>query len=507
MNKRKEIIGFTILFGLSVFYLYFVKLGIGPISTDETMGVIIGSDILNNGNFLMTGWNMSTGITTIQLLWATAICNIFGYSYTTLYIISALNYAILIGVLAYIAAFNSNTKTYNKCLISVFVIFLTINPKSASMLNVCTHTLNYAICFLAVYIVYKMSIKLSKLILYIMTGIVIGLIASVNVTLLYYACVSITALGVMYLLLKLGNKRQSCYIIICGSISVVVRQIALKIWEMSREKEATVGLRETFVDKENIVNNIVQVISNILYEFGIDVWGKNLISIDTLKAVIGFIAIVCIIKVLMQYTKLDENKKMLVIAVMSIGIINLLAYGISSVPSYSASSHLMELFGLSLVCAAGICLGNIEFEETIRVDRRMLLVFVVIFFIFNIPKLDVKQAESNTYEITKYLQSNGYMKGFATYWETGNIMFESSMQMEIAPIKRNFDIIDGWEWTTKDEWLHQEGQFVVIRNGDPKGVIAQEFIDMYGTPSNQFYLNNYTVLLYDQGVTLKGSTR
>ena len=185
LKHNKDTIGFILLLGLGIVYLYSVKLGAGAISTDETMGIILGEDIFVNGNYLMSGWNFSTGVTTVQLLWSVIFCKIFGYSYGTLYVIPALNYAILIGVLAYIACTNSVSKPQNRLLIAAFVILLTINPKSHSMMNVCTHTLNYALCIFMLYLVYKMSIKVSGLIWYIVIGGIIGLLAAFNVTMLY----------------------------------------------------------------------------------------------------------------------------------------------------------------------------------------------------------------------------------------------------------------------------------------------------------------------------------
>lgn len=79
LKHNKDTIGFILLLGLGILYLYSVKLGVGAISTDETMGIILGEDIFLNGNYLMSGWNFSTGVTTIQLLWAVMVCKIFGY--------------------------------------------------------------------------------------------------------------------------------------------------------------------------------------------------------------------------------------------------------------------------------------------------------------------------------------------------------------------------------------------------------------------------------------------
>lgn len=512
-KKNKEILSLLLLFGLSVVYLYFLKLARGPINADETMGIIMAKDVFAKGNFLMEGWNFSTGITTLQLLWAMLFCDIFGYSYTTLYVVAALNYAILVGILTYIAAANSEQNTKNRFIVSVFVVFLTINPKSASVMNTCTATLLYAVCILVVYTAYKMYIRSSRLVVYIIMAVLMGCLAAFNDFMMYYMCASIGVLGIVYLLLGLGNKRQSWYLVICGIISVATDKLVSKIWVVLREKEPSVILSECFVSKENLIGNIVQVISNILYEFGIDIWGKKLISIDTLRAIVGFIALVCVIKILMQYAKLDENKKMLVVAILNIGIINLLAFGVSTIPSYSQSTHLMELFGWCLICASAVCLGNIKLKEATGINKGVLLIIIISFFAFNIPGLAAKPVESYTSAVTEYLWANGYTKGFATYWATGNIMFESNMQMEVAPITKFYDdeypqgVIGGWRFATKDEWLYQEGQFIVVENespfGVPYGITAQEIVDVYGMPSNQVDMGNCIILLYDQGILLK----
>lgn len=506
----REISFFIGTFVISVFYLYFVKVGIGPINADELSGVIIGKDIFNQSNFLMKGWNLTTGITTIQLLGVTVISNLFGETYSSLYLVSALNYAILANLLAYIVFKNIKVDGIKRYIVTIVVLLLNLNPKSHSIMNVCTHTLLYAVCMLTIYIVYKIYCKKESPTIYILAGFLIGIITSTNVTMLYYALIPIIFSGLIFMWLNLGTKRRNIYLIACGITGIITSKIVYKIWIMFRGEELVFGVSEVFVTQDNIVNNIVQGISNIMYEFGIDVWGKNIISFATIKAVVGAAVLFIVFQGMIKIGKAEKDKKILIIFITTISIINIMAYVCSSLPSYSQSTHLMEPFSLFLCAAFGISIGNIDtkYMRTVKESIKLLIV-ICLFFILNVPRLEFNQKPSDTQPVTEFLTEKGYQKGFATYWEASTIMFDSQWDMVVAPISVDYGnpdypegIVGGWQWATKDEWLEQTGTFVVFHKNNPEGIHADKIIESLGSPTQYTEIDNYGILLYEDGVEL-----
>lgn len=510
MNKAYNKVFFVMMFLISTFYLYLVTVAEGPIHADELSGIIMGEDIFAKGNLFMHGWNLTTGMTTIQLLWVTLIRKIFGGSFTILYLVSALNYAILANILAYIVFRNINVKGIKRYGITIIVLLMNIIPRSHSIMNVCTHTLIYSMCAVLIYVTYLLYSKNSSIYAYGLLGFVAGVIAAFNITMLYYEIFVIIFVGGVCLWLKVGETRQNVYLVVCGGFEYIISRLCYWIWTMLRGEGFTFAAKEVFVSKDTFVNNIVQSCSNILYEFGIDIWGKNFISLDTAKAVVGLIFIYIIIKGIAQAKKLEKDKKILVIFLLSVSIINLLAYTCSSIPVYSQSTHLMELFSLFVSPAFGICIGNLDIEYTRTIKNSIaLFIFVCIFFLINTPQLSIRQESSKTLNVTEFLLSNGYKKGFATFWEASAIMYDSDLNITVAPITIGYDneypegIVGGWKWATKDEWLEQKGTFVLFSKTNDNGIYADKVMESLGQATQYLEIDDYGILLYEDGVELE----
>ena len=493
-----------VLFVTSIIYLYFVTVAEGPIHADEITGILLGKDIFLNGNFLMKDWNLTTGITTIQLLSAVILTYVFGNSYTVLYVISALHFAVLVNVIVYIVFKNSKGK--NACVAAVCVLILTIIPNSHSILNVCTHTLVYAACTLIVYAMYKLYIRRSGPKVYILAGIMVGALTSLNNTMLYYGVFPVILVGLLCLFWKKGYKEQNVLFIVCGFLEVIISKVCFAIWIYFRGEDIF-GVKEVFVSRENLVSNLVSVISNVLYEFGIDVWGKPLFSVSTLQAGTGLIVLFLVIKGLLLIGKLEEKKVILALCLLSIGLINIVAYGVSSIPSYSPDMHLMELFVMYICAGFGIYVGNME----IKYDKRFLcLVNVfVLYFLLRSPELSIIQCQSPTQNVAAFLEEQGFSKGFATYWEMGTLMSDSEYRMTVAPIAVDYSdpsrpegIAGGWKWAAKNKWLEQEGEFIVFAKDNPYGIHADKIIEDVGRPTQYLEVDDYGILIYEDGVKL-----
>ena len=172
---------------------------------------------------------------------------------------------------------------------------------------------------------YKLYIRRSGPKVYILAGIMVGALTSLNNTMLYYGVFPVILVGLLCLFWKKGYKEQNVLFIVCGFLEVIISKVCFAIWIYFRGEDIF-GVKEVFVSRENLVSNLVSVISNVLYEFGIDVWGKPLFSVSTLQAGTGLIVLFLVIKGLLLIGKLEEKKVILALCLLSIGLINIVAY-------------------------------------------------------------------------------------------------------------------------------------------------------------------------------------
>lgn len=94
-NIKKKFI-YAIIFMMTVILAYGWRLGTGRvINSDEVSVVFAGKDMFS-GNPFLKGWHLTTGVFMLPTIELAFGVSMFGYSETLIYMMAAINYALVV---------------------------------------------------------------------------------------------------------------------------------------------------------------------------------------------------------------------------------------------------------------------------------------------------------------------------------------------------------------------------------------------------------------------------
>lgn len=513
-TKRKinNIIGGILFFLVVAFLVYGWRLGTGrEVHSDETSLIFVGLDMFR-GNFFLKDWNFSTGtfgLTTIELALVTSI---LGYNDTTIYMIAAINYALMIIAAAYVIQKTAKKQGKNAYIYSLIVVFILLIPRTATVLNAGTHVLSYAVAIMALYVSYSLSNGAYKIWAQIGWGVLLGFLAVTNSMFLYVVCVPIMLTG---LLVSYEDRKEARIspLVMDGIISLASYVILKKLWVILRGAELG-GIDTVFTTRDNIWNNIVIGICNVLELYGINFWGESVISLSTCKAAVGFLVLVKLIYEIYKFLKNKKKKeRVLVYLFLCMAVVNVCAYIFSTVPAYSNDTNLLQPFLIGFTLAGILAWIHNSSMEVSQEDHWQILGLVMVLFLLMMPAFTLKQPDNtDRQQAAEYLVENGYENGFASYWQAASVMYESEEQLTICPviwhpiveIVDNMDLV-AYKFMSKIEWQQQEGNFLVIDSAAEAqfGINADRILATFGQWSDAKQFGDVTVYIWDEDKTLK----
>ncbi|MGN0366677.1 MAG: hypothetical protein ACI4E5_12165 [Suilimivivens sp.] len=512
VNRMNKIAGMCICFAICCFLAYGWRLGTDRVvHSDELSLVFVGLDMLQ-GNVLLKDWHFSTGIFGLTTLELGIITLIFGYSDSTIYIISGINYVLMIAATVFVIGSYARKRELKKSyLYAIITGFLLAVPRSVTLLNAGTHVLSYAAAILSLYLTYSLSQNACKLWKKMVWTFVLGMLAVTNSMFLYTTCIPIALTGVIISYENRKDKKISP-VLGYGIFSIILYAFLTKLWVICRG-DSLGGINTVFTSRENIWNNVIIGICNILEVYGIDVWGKNVISIHTCQAIVGFFIFA---KLGYEINKCirDKNKenKTLIYLFLGMAIVNIGAYVVSTLPLYSPDVNLIQPFLLGFSMAGILAwIHNIGSGKSGQ-ERGFVLGLSIILFLFMFPAFTLEQPDNtDRQQVAEYLTENGYERGFAGFWNAASVMYEAGGKLTISPLicHNIVEITDdtklvAYKWMNKKEWEQQEGNFLIVNPqlDAQAGITGERILETFGQWSHAMQFGDITLFVWDENKKL-----
>lgn len=511
-KRIHDIIAGILFFLVVAFLAYGWRLGTGrEVHSDETSIIFIGLDMFD-GNLFWKGWDLSTGIfglTTIELAIVTAI---LGYHDTIIYVIVAINYALMIMASAWVIQRVAKKELKNSYIYSLIAVLIVVAYRNVSWLNAGTHVLSYAVAIVALYFTYYLSNGSHKIWVKIGWGVLLGLLAVTNSTFLYTTCVPIILTGV---LVSYGDRKESkiSQLVLYGIISLASYAVFKKLWVVVRGAELG-GIDTVFTTRDSILNNMVIGICNVLELYGINFWGENVISLSTCKAAIGFLVLAKLTYEIYKYLRNGKRKeKVLIYLFLIMAFVNVCAYIFSTLPSYSTDTNLLLPFLIGYTLAGILAwIHNIGKHVSQECNWQILGLFII-FFLLMFPAFTLKQPDNTDRQhAAEYLVENGYENGFGSYWEAASVMYEADGEVTVCPVIWHpiVEIVDSTElvaykWMNKTEWEQQKGTFLIVDSDSEMqfGINEERIIYTFGEWTEMRKFGNIIVYTWDAPKTLE----
>lgn len=505
--KISKIVVVCIGFLICTFLAYGWRMGLGKVThSDELSLIFVGKDLLQ-GNIFLKDWHFSTGLfglTTMELTLATLL---FGYSDTIIYIISGLNYSLMIlaaGVVVYkYARWIGVEKVFSYLFILIAIIIV---PRSGTLLNAGTHVLGYAAAIFALYMTYSLAGKDIPRWGQALWVMLLGILSVTNSMFLYTVCIPLVLAG-LYISYE-ERKRRVSPIAAYGIFSVICYMVFSKLWVICRG-ESLGGLDTVFVSREEIWNNIIVGICNILEVYGIDFWGENVVSAATFKAAIGFLILVKLSYEIYKFMK-SKNRQggRLVYLFLSMAVVNISAYVMSTLPSYSPEVNLIQPFLLGFSIAGILAWVHNARIEGAEKGNGIMIGLSVLLAIVMFPQFTLKQPDNTSrQQAAQYLTDYGYENGFADYWAAASVMYEAEGDVTIAPVisRSIIEIADDsnlvpFEFMSKKDWEQQRGNFLITGPFAEAqfGITDERILSTFGEWSDVKHFGDVTLYLWHE---------
>lgn len=511
MSKRK--LSIFLVYILTVVFVFIQRMGmkIGyPLNSDELSTVMWGHDIVH-GDFFLKNWYGSTGTDYPVYILLGIFKSVFGYSTFPYYVLSALNYATLVFLIAFLAGIEGKMSEQKKFSFEAFLIVLCLLsiPRNLGLFNVGTLVFPQLIIVLMLFATIKLyksnALSWKKIcLLASLVGIFMGVTSSVLAIGMYYFSIPICLCAFLNLWISSGTKFKNLVLLYIGVLSLTLGVIFEKFYNAKRDGVKFGEMSTAFLTKEMFWDNIRQTLSNSVEFFGVNLWGEKLVSLATVKGAIGFLVIAFFIWYLIKNKDLFLLENYLELRLYGIvSAIALIAFSISQIPAYSASIHLMEPFFYYLVFVIGNIIAVRGLPRTTKTNLYRLLFLA--FFLINIPPLSFKITPVPQKAVADYLVENGYTDGIATYWNAASTVFESKEKLNIAPTQGTIDQkLEYWKFAAKKSWLSGKVQFFIYTNTDTDALGNRQYaINTFGEPSSEKVIGKQTILFWDTEKTLE----
>lgn len=507
---------YAILFLLTVILAYGWRLGTGRvIHSDELSVVFAGKDMLS-GDALLKGWHLTTGVFLLPTVELASAVSIFGYSETLVYMIAAINYAMMVlsGVwIVYVFAKKWKVKETYKYPVAALLVLLI--PRSVTLLNAGTHVLSYAAAVLALFFTDYLSKAGTRTWFKAGWAFVLGLLSVTNSMFLYTACVPVLLVGIV-VSYENRKERKVSKLLYYGAASIVLYAVFQKLWIAFRE-DTLGGIDTVFVSREEIWNQAVIGICNILEVFGVDFWGEKVISFSTCTALIGTVVLLKLTYEIYKYIKVSKKQdREIVYLFLAMAAVNIAAYVFSTVPAYSPDVNLIQPFLIGFTLSGILAWMHnekeLETQESSNMKYDRFVVCALLLFMLMFPAFTFRQSDNaGRSQAAAFLKENGYEKGFASYWDAASVMYASHGKLKIEPVicHNIVEVTDdtslvAYRWMTKKEWEQQDGNFLIVDSeSDAQYAINENTILLtFGQYDEKKQFGDITVYLWNEKISL-----
>lgn len=515
INWRNIILIFMI--AVYIFFLSWRISGIG-IDSDRANHLLQADDILS-GNFFMKDWNL-TGITffTTDLVYYEIARLLSGVSEKAVWLSGGLMVTSI--VLVSLCASMKGCKQYKEIKTLLFCLVAGI-PCFNYLVSSRVHggaVFLSILSFCTIYEVMQMSgVNRKQIVDKYIVLLILVLLGVFGDFLFVIEMVLPVILFCFYKLLMIqdnyeGRKYKVLLTVVSAGVcgAFILEKIFFFVGGANKNSYISGQLFTSSLEWSDKIDNFISCILDMNYanftggEIA-DIWN----SLKIMNMAISLFASVCIFHVLLKFLKEKGTEQDILSVLLAISVI-------LSVAAYLFTDMAQARY-VTIVPMAGMIIIVRNYDDLIanvtnrRLGNWLLIIIAIVSFtgkVHEISTFDYSQNHSEDRELIAFLNEHDLNYGYASFWNASKMTVLSNKRVNIRHIKENNGMFDMYNWFNKNEWYHENTNFVLIDNKDETrgesdvfGVSETKIMNAFGVPIESYSVNHYLVLVYDYNLS------
>lgn len=500
-NKLPMLLFFLFIFCiLSVFYLG-ISLSL-PYNSDHA-AILLEAKSIIDGNYLLSGWTLSTvSYYTTEIPFYIIGILLIGFSEKVIYLVSAINYSMLVTLIIYLSSFQSKKLSLKRFFISSCLSLFIASLFSLWSLHSPVHIVAFIYCLSTVPFInrFLMAGKVKDLIPFSL----LLLVSFIGDNFAIYIWGIPVILVFLIKLVREKEKSKFFILLITTLIPIFLSSIFLRTIS-SKGGFILPGVVDEvrFVDYLDLGNNLYLFILGLFDLFSVNFFGKPVLSVESILGSIRIIGLFYFVFIMIMniknFFKLPIVNQILVVAT----LINILEYLLGNVSVNRATvRYLMP----SLIFA--VILFTSSLTENEWSPKRMVYVIFAcgMVGISLLPKISYSRPPLPVANLVSFLHEQKLANGYGPYWSASIATAHSGGKVNIRPvISEDGKYIKPYKWLSEDKWYLEDAHFLVVDGQKSDNVYVDIYAEMarntFGHPDETYKLDNFTVMIWKNNIS------
>lgn len=249
----------------------------------------------------------------------------------------------------------------------------------------------------------------------------------------------------------------------------------------------------TFVNFDDIGNNLYLFTKGIILYFNADIFGKSPASkqavfylINLFGMLLFFLNLALVAKKIKRLSPLD----------IALGLAALIM-----IPAYLTSNRPIDVFAVRYLVPVFI-FGAIFIARNIEMNAKLSYLLTAVFIIAAAGSWRVEPVRSNPDEIVNQLKdairNNHLQRGYATFWYASSVSIDGDISIAPVEIDQNTRKISASRWLSHERWYTRGGDFFIADSPEMAELIKSH----YGDPVRVIAVNEKSLLIYQRNIVI-----
>jgi hypothetical protein len=488
-------VGFLLI--LFIFYLIYNRLFATVGGNSDGASNLLEAKSMLKGNLLLKGWTLSPDtFWTIDTSISAIVIAVRGFTPSLLYNVPAVIYALIMMASLFLIKGKSNlAKSWPMIVVGLVIIGITspLLTKFAAESPIHLGTVLY--CLFTLIVMDKIKEGWTRNI----AIFVIGILACIGdpFTLFIFILPMLVVLGLRWYYIE-RNKND---LFLIGTLIAVIPATILILKAVRLFGGFySYPLDAGFMSYASISSNISLSIQSILYLFGVNPFGYQLLSYQVIESFLRLVSLCLVIYFAVKSIQGITRKNQDYDIISGILCMAILFDIISFILGQGGKDLGSPRFLSPVIIFGGIIAGrNIKIQQ--RWFSLAAILFLACYLVFFIPRLLAPTAIPPTVDVENWLRTNGYTYGYGAYWDASIITVDTSNDIKVRPVSYD-GYICPWEWLSENEWYdNTPAYFLVYDNSNSCPVNFNEATKTFGPPSQIKQIDNFTILTWKNDIT------
>jgi hypothetical protein len=451
------------------------------------------------GNWLLHGWTVAhQPLFTTELPYYAIGILLFGFSWKSLYIVTALHWALLATTIIYLSVTGTSARlTLARLFVPLSLTFLLPGVLWANAWISANHLVGFLYCLICLVAIRDVA-RGGRWVGAAAYGVFLTLAAIGDQFALFLIAIPVIFVGVIRLT-AYGPERKINLLLAATVAAVAVSRLV--VFFIPRVGGAQLpGPPSEFVSLPNLENNIYAFLSSLLTLFAVNFLGRQ---VGSLAAINGLIHLAAFLLFSAAVYFAGRNVKKLGLPgqlVLAIIAFNLAEFMFSAHTSPDASKYLAPTLFFGIVLTSEWIYDSWLFRNR----KALTMLFLALLVVSLVPALSYTKPDTPDDELSRILVREHLTHGYAPYWRADNTTLGTAGQALAAAVY----LIDGrlhpYPVFSDLSWYKGYANFLVIDEYDASGLhpSREQAIQMFGTPAQEYELYKYGYLLvWDHDIT------